>query len=436
MKVLILVLLSVLYSSQSYSQQSETTHQHEHPASTMQHGDSHTQPETFIEEILHHSTSGTTAEPNSSPHAMLMTTKGGWNLMFHGAAFLNTLQQSGPRGDDKVFATSWFMPMAQRQFGHSELTLRTMVSFDPATVTHRFYPELFQQGETAFGRPITDGQHPHDFFMELALLYDIKLGNNALLSFYAAPVGDPAIGPAAYAHRSSASENPMAALGHHLQDSTHIADDVITAGLTYKSVRVEGSGFHGREPDEFRWNIDTGRIDSWSTRLTVQPGQNWSAQYSFARLTSPEELHPEQDAERMTASLMYNRPFPNGNWAATLLWGRNHWLPTGKNFNGYLAETTVQFAISNYLWARLENADRTTELLLNRQPEPAGFEENFLARVQAYTAGYDHEFKIVPHLATAVGAQITLYSKPGFLNPLYGQHPLGAVLFLRIRPIK
>src|SRR5437870_1605815 len=125
MKVLILVLLSILYLPRSRAQ--ETTHQHEHPASTMQHDDSHTQ---------------------------------------------------------------------------------------PATVTHRFYPELFQQGETAFGRPITDGQHPHDFFMELALLYDIKLGNNALLSFYAAPVGDPAIGPAAYAHRSSASENPMAALGH------------------------------------------------------------------------------------------------------------------------------------------------------------------------------------------------------------------------------
>src|SRR5947208_12349504 len=155
MKVLILVLLSILNSSLSPAQ--ETTHQHEHPASTMQHDDSHTQPETFIEEILHHSTSGTTAEPNSSPHAMLMTTRGGWNLMFHGEAFLNALQQSGPRGDDKVFATSWFMPMAQRQFGHSELTLRTMVSFDPATVTHRFYPELFQQGETAFGRPITDG---------------------------------------------------------------------------------------------------------------------------------------------------------------------------------------------------------------------------------------------------------------------------------------
>src|SRR5438132_5569470 len=108
------------------------------------------------------------------------------------------------------------------------------MSLEPRTVTGRYYPELFQQGETAFGTPIVDGQHPHDFIMEVAALYDMKLGHNGLLSFYFAPVGDPAMGPTAYPHRASASENPMAALGHHLEDSTHIADDVITAGVTYK----------------------------------------------------------------------------------------------------------------------------------------------------------------------------------------------------------
>src|SRR5262249_9614280 len=149
----------------------------------------------------------------------------------HGQLFLNFLQQSGPRGYDKIFSTNWFMPMAQRQLGPGQLTLRTMISLEPATVTQRFYPELFQQGETAFGRPIVDGQHPHDFFMELAALYDWKLGEHTLFSLYGAPVGDPAMGPVAYPHRASASEDPVATLGHHLQDSTHIANDVITAGL-------------------------------------------------------------------------------------------------------------------------------------------------------------------------------------------------------------
>ncbi len=389
---------------------------------------------TFIDEILRHDISGTSAQPNSVAQPMIMLTGGDWMFMFHNQVFLNAAQETGPRGGDKIFSTNWFMPMAQHPLGPGQLTLRTMLSLEPATVTGRLYPELFQQGETAFGRPIVDGQHPHNFFMEVAAIYDLKLGEHSLLSFYAAPVGDPAMGPPAYAHRVSASEDPVAPLGHHLQDSTHIADDVVTAGLAYKRVRIEASGFLGREPDEFRWDIDPGKIDSWSTRLTVQPGQNWSLQYSFAHLTSPEELHPFDDVQRMTASVIYNRPLANGNWASTLLWGRNHALATGENFNSYLAESTLRFARSEYIWGRIENVDRTSELLLAKQPEPPGFEERFLARVQAYTAGYDHEFRFIPGLATALGGQVTFYGKPGFLTPIYGQHPVGAILFVRIRP--
>jgi hypothetical protein len=393
----------------------------------------HQQPATFIGEILHHSTSGTSALPNSTDEPMVMRPSGKWLFMFHGVAFLSALQQSGPRGYDKIFSTNWFMPMAQRQIGRGHLTLRTMISLEPATVTNRFYPLLFQQGETAFGKPINDGQHPHDFIMELAALYDLRLDDNTLLSFYAAPVGDPAMGPSAYAHRASASENPVASLGHHLQDSTHIVNDVVTAGLAYKNARIEVSGFHGREPDEFRWDINSGAVDSWSTRLTVKPGQNWSAQYSFAHLTSPEDIHPDEDVQRMTASISYNRPMTRGSWASTLLWGRNRVLQTGQVFNGYLAESTLQFSGSNRVWGRIENLDRTNELLLGKQPEPPGFDEQFLARIQAYTIGYDRDFPLLPGLSTALGGQMSFYGKPDFLSSIYGEHPVGAILFIRVR---
>jgi hypothetical protein len=242
------------------------------------------------------------------------------------------------------------------------------------------------------------------------------------------------MGPTAYLHRASASENPMAALGHHLQDSTHIADDVVTAGFTYRIVRLEASGFHGREPDEFRWNIDAGRIDSWSTRLTVSPGRNWSAQYSIAHLTSPEALHPEEDVQRMTASIMYNRPLHRGNWASSLIWGRNRDLGNPQYFNAYMAESTLRFLDHNYLWGRVENVDRTDELALGERIEPPGFEEHFLARVQAYTVGYDREFKVIPRLSTAAGGQVTLYSTPTALISTHGNHPVGIAVFLRVRP--
>jgi len=409
------------------------SHQEMHPSYHDDHEMMHMESDSLLQLVEHHATAGTDAEPNSSSPEMIMTRKRDWLLMFHGVAFLSATEQSGPRGRDKLFSTNWIMPMAHRRLGRGSLTFRAMLSFEPATVSERQYPLLFQQGETAFAKPVLDGQHPHDFFMELAAMYDYRLSETTLLSLYAAPTGAPALGPVAYPHRSSASENPVAALGHHLEDSTHISDDVITVGITRRAIRLEASGFHGREPDEFRWNIDTGAIDSWSTRVTMNPGQNWSAQYSIGQMHSLEELAPDEDVRRMTASVMYNRPFHNGNWASTLLWGRNQSLEDGNVGNGYLLESTARFMGRNSVWTRIESVDRTNELLLGETPFSLGFKERYFARVQAYTVGYDRDFGDIPHLATAIGGQFTWYGLPQTLRTAYGSHPVGASLFLRVR---
>jgi hypothetical protein len=287
---LLYLLVSITLSCASVAQ--ETSHQMPMPGmSGMDNNNPTLQTRSMIEALEQHATSGTDIEPISTPTEMLMHQRGGWMLMFHGEAFINELQQSGPRGEDKFFSPNWFMPMAQRSMGHGVLTLRSMLSLEPATVSDRRYPELFQQGETAYGKPIINAQHPHDFFMELAAIYDLNISERAALSFYVAPVGDPALGPPAYPHRASSSEDPLAPLGHHLEDSTHIADDVVTVGITYRNLRLEASGFHGREPDEYRWNIDSGKIDSWSTRFTFNLARtgffniqlaNWLAQRVYS----------------------------------------------------------------------------------------------------------------------------------------------------------
>jgi len=392
------------------------------------------QPENFLQAIVSHTTSGTDAEPISTPAPMLMTMRRHWTLMFHANVFVLDEQQSSPRGGDKFFSTNWFMPMAQHKLGRGVFTARTMLSLEPATVGEERYPLLFEQGETAYGVPIADGQHPHNLFMEIAALYDLKLGERALLSFYAAPVGDPAIGPAAYPHRASAFEDPVAPLGHHQEDSTHISDDVVTLGLTYRVARIEASGFHGREPGENRWIIQQGSIDSWSTRLTIEPGRNWSGQYSYARIASPEALFPAEDQERMTASILYNRPFHDGNWASTILWGHTRSLEDDAIFDSYLLESTVRFRTRNYAWTRIENAERSNELILGEDPLPPGFVEQPIGRVQAYTLGYDRDVDLLPHLGSAVGAQVTTYGVPDVLHPIYGSHPAGIAVFIRLRP--
>ncbi len=393
-------------------------------------------PRTFIQEIQHHAASGTSAEPNSTLTPMLMTMKGPWMVMFHANVFVTDTQQTGPRGGDKLFSTNWLMPMAERKLASGQLTLRAMFSLEPATITGERYPLLFQQGETAYGKPIADGQHPHNLFMEVAALYDLRLGDKTLLSFYAAPQGDPAIGPTAYPHRASASENPVGSLGHHQEDSTHIANDVVTVGLTHGIARIEIGGFHGREPGENRWDFHQGAIDSWTTRLTLQPGQNWSGQYSYARLVSPESLFPTENQERVTASVTYNKPLGHsGNWASTALWGRTRSLGDSAEENSYLLESTLRFHARNYVWTRMENAGRSNELLNGESPLAANFREEPLTHVQAYTFGYDRDVDLIPHIASAIGAQVTTYGVGHPLQPIYGSAPVGVSVFIRLRPV-
>jgi hypothetical protein len=430
--------------------------------------DSMKPPTTLVEAELSHTTSGTSIEPSSTPVAMLMRNYRGWMLMLHSSAFISDTQQQAQshRGGDKLFSTNWIMPMAMHQLGsdgqYGQLTLRTMLSLEPASITSRQYPELFQQGETAFGKPILDGQHPHDFFMEVAALYDLRLGKQTLLSLYVAPVGDPAIGPIAYPHRQSASEDPIAALGHHQEDSTHIAFNVFTGGLTWRWLRFEESGFHGAEPTEQRWGFQPSpnghAVDSYSSRITFSPTQNWTSQYSIAHIVSPEALYPGENQQRQTASIMYNRSFrthhdttsmpgmdmatpATGNWSTTLLWGRTKSLPqtaeASSKENSYLLESLLQFHTRNYVWTRIENAGRSNELLLTPGSAlPPNFAESPIGHVAAYSFGYDRDYRIAPHLLAAPGAQFTTYTTPDVLTPTYGHHPWGVVAFVRFRITK
>jgi len=187
------------------------------------------------------------------------------------------------------------------------------------------------------------------------------------------------------------------------------------------------------EPDEDRWDIDSGKIDSWSARFTANPGQNWSLQYSIAQIHSPEALSPLEDIRRMTASVMYNRAIHRGNWASLLLWGRNQSLRDGNVGNAYLLESTLKFLDRNHAWMRIENADRTNDLLRGENPLPPGFTERYFTRVQSYTAGYEREVGHIPHVSTALGAQVTWYGIPDTLRATYGAHPVGIVAFLRLQ---
>ncbi|HEV2298688.1 MAG TPA: hypothetical protein VGR72_09255 [Candidatus Acidoferrales bacterium] len=378
--------------------------------------------------------SGTSLNPMSVGMPMRMKKMtGSWSLMFMADGFITDTQQSGPRGADKFYSTNVFMGSAEHAAGPGSFLFDAMMSLEPATVSDRQYPLLFQTGETAFGKPIEDGQHPHDLIMALGLHYARSAGKNTIIEAYFAPVGDPALGPVAFPHRDSAAEIPQAPIGHHWEDSTHIANEVATVGVKHKSVRLELSGFHGAEPDENRWNIDAGAIDSWAARFSLVPSSNWTAQVSVGRLTKPEALEPG-DVVRTTASVAYSRPLGGSNWSTSFIFGRNHKTVTGRGTNAFLLESLIPFRQKNFFIGRWELVDK--DELFAAQP---AIQQQLAAtvgttfRIGEYTIGYTRYVRLVAPLDTGFGANFSAYTLPAAITPFYGDHAFGVNLYLHFR---
>ena len=381
--------------------------------------------------------SGTSWQPASSPMHMIHKQSGDWLTMFHYNLVAGVNSQGGPRGVTKVESANWFMPMAFRKLGKGTLQLRGMFSFEPFTFPPGGSPLLFQTGETYQGEPIIDRQHPHDLLMELSAQYTHPLGERGTWFAYFGYPGEPALGPTSFMHRASASENSSAVLSHHLQDSSHITFGVLTTGFTYRWLKLEGSIFNGREPDENRYNFEAHPWNSRSARLSLAPNRNWTIQVSHGLLRNPEALEPG-DVRRTTASVAYNRSFARGSWATSLIWGRNHENHGGEifNLNGYVAESTVNFNDKNYLYTRLELVDKNA-LLRDADRALLGITDHHPSfRIGAYTFGGARDIWNGRKTLLAVGSDVTFYSKPAALDQIYGNGPVSCKFFFRIRPGK
>lgn len=374
-----------------------------------------------------HESSGTSWQPASVSGHEWMWTQHGWDFMAHGAIFLDYNHQGGPRGAGKAESVNWGMLMEQHNLGGGTILFREMFSAESLTSPHPGFPELFQTGETYHGAPLIDHQHPHNVFSELAALYTLPLGENISWEVYGGPSAEPALGPVTFMHRSSAAELPLAPLGHHLQDSTHTSFGVITTGLAVYWLKVEGSAFNGHEPNEERWSIQLGALNSWATRASIAPSRNWTAQYSIGRLDHPEALEADNQW-RQTASAEYNRPTKWGTWASSLVWGRVHKIESETTLNSYLFESTVNFQQRNYAFTRLELVDKD-ELFPESLAHPA-------YRVGAYTFGAERDVIQDWAWQLGLGADITFYSKPAVLDASYGQYPVSFQIFVRMRPGK
>jgi len=352
-----------------------------------------------------------------------------WMTMFHGYAFLNGNRQGGPSGGSEGESQNHLMLMAVKAWGGGKLSLLGTFTLEPATMPAPGSRQLFQRGETYHNLLLVDRQHPHDLFVQLGASWEKSFGGAGRLRLYAAPIGEPALGPVAFPHRLSASENPTAPLAHHNQDSTHIAADVVTAGWKYTIFELEGSTFHGREPDENRWDIEQGRLDSYSGRLWVRPTPELAFQVSSGHLAHPEKIEGGNQI-RSTASVGYQTERAGGFFAASLIAGRNS-TPDGPEWGSTL-EWTWKFADANFLYGRVESVDRDLFELENKRQRPEGVPARRTA-VQATTFGFVRDVGIVPGVESGVGIDATIYRFTRRLNDVYGAHPVSVHGFLRVR---
>ena len=180
--------------------------------------------------------SGTSWMPDESPMYGYMFHNKGWNMMVHGSIFPRYTNHDvfgkGSRGSSKWDAPNWFMLMGNHEAGARGLfNFNIMMSLDPLTEGKQGYPLLFQSGETYNGQPLVDRQHPHDLFSELSIGYTHTINDDADITGYLGYPGEPALGPPAFMHRTSAENNVDAPLGHHWQDATHITFGVATLGM-------------------------------------------------------------------------------------------------------------------------------------------------------------------------------------------------------------
>ena len=353
----------------------------------------------------------------------------GWQFMQDGTFYAIFNHQSGPRGGNELKVPNWWMGMATRKVGSSDLTFTSMLSLDPALVGKRGYREAFQVGEAVAGAPLVDRQHPHDLFMQLAVVWRVPITGATGFTVAGGPVGEPALGPVAFMHRASAADNPFAPLAHHTSDSTHIAFGVLTAAVDHGPWVFEGSVFNSREPDEARWDFDFGALDSVSGRLWFKPNDQWELQLSTGHLTHPEELEPG-NIQRTTASAAWLMRDGANFSALTVGYGVN--ATDNGSRQAVFGEATMRRG-RNSIFGRIETLQVETALLVTGRTSSTGSGPSQRNVVGAFTGGGVRDIIQWHRFEGGVGAMVTACAVPEPLKVTHGRHPVSFQVYFRLR---
>lgn len=165
-------------------------------------------------------------------------------------------------------------------------------------------------------------------------------------------------------------------------------------------------------------------------RASFASSPAWLVQASYARLESPEQLHPDENENRTTASVQYN----GGRGLSGLLAFSNKQRVEdhagagghgGGSLTAWLGEINWDIDRHHTLFGRVENV-ANDELF----PDPASPLHDQTFRVTKFQGGYAYRIPFGP-VNLALGGNVAAFAKPAALDPFYGSSPMGYTLFAR-----
>ena len=212
---------------------------------------------------------------------------------------------------------------------------------------------------------------------------------------------------------------------HWLNSGNGIAHSV-AVGHAWRDLTLEGTAFSSRDDQQMHGRREIRRLDSRSARLSFSPAANWVVRLSRGTVSGLDHLVAGEEVRRTAVSATYRRGFADGDWEATLAWGRN-----ARKFReatvGYLVESAYRFSGVHSVFGRLEQVGSDEIVRENESLQRQLFMMNKL------TIGYSQDMRLTSSLRMDAGAYVSRHFVPSTMAPSYGSGPTAYMMFVRLK---
>jgi len=218
---------------------------------------------------------------------------------------------------------------------------------------------------------------------------------------------------------------PMLAANRLLGAEQGVAQTV-AVGHAWRDLTLEGAAFSSEGSERMHDRREARRIDTRSARLSFSPAANWVVRLTRGTVSGLDYLVANEEVRRTAMSATYRRSFAEGDWEATLAWGRNS-RKFRESTVGYLVESAFRFDGVHSVFGRLEQVASDEIVRENESMQRQLFMMNKL------TIGYSQDLRITSSLRLDAGAYVARHFVPSAMTSSYGSGPTAYMMFVRVK---